>query len=184
MMTTNDCQTEKLLKNIRKTDLFRQLIPQEAGIGFPIPLRRKDKVYAILPCFGFKPTSEKGKTLLYPPFATITVNWENQVAVEYVNLMFRKDEPGKEWTEVLWEGEIGTFPHEALAKMTVNEYQQKRLQLLEMYDQMFLALAKKETLSSQWEASFSQLLSLLIEPALIPYYRILSPKFGDRFLNN
>ena len=182
LTTKNEHQTEQLLKNIRKTPLFRQLIPQEAGIGFPIPLRRKDKVFAIIPCYGFTPTTEKGKTILFPPFATITVNWKNQVPVEYSNLLFRKDEPGREWVGLQWEGKIGTFPHDALVQMTRNEYLQKRIQLLKMYDNMFSNLEEKRAFSSEWEASFKELLSLLIEPALIPYYRVLGSKFCDRFL--
>lgn len=169
-------QTEKLLKNIRKTPLFMQIIPQEAGIGFPIPLRRNNKVYAILPCFGFNPV-EKGKTRLFPPFAKITVQWSNQVPVEYVNLHFSNPAP-----ELQWSGEIGTYPHDAVAGMTLGEYEANRRELLQMYDEMFAALENGSGLSSEWKQQFRDLFSTLIQPAFVPYYRIFGEKFCQNFL--
>lgn len=55
-------KTERLMSLIRKTPLFRQLVPQEAGIGWPIPYLRANKTCVILPFFGFAPTTEKGRT--------------------------------------------------------------------------------------------------------------------------
>ncbi|MGL6342801.1 MAG: hypothetical protein ACRC80_27135, partial [Waterburya sp.] len=170
------CQTEKLLKNIRKTPLFMQLIPQEAGVGLPIPLRRNNKVYALLPCFGFKPV-EKGKTLLFPPFAKITVQWSNQLPVEYVNLHFNNPAP-----ELQWSGEIGTYPHDAVAEMTIGEYKAKRQELMQMYDEMFAALENSSGLSPDFKQQFSDLFSTLIEPPLIPYYQVFGEKFCQNFL--
>lgn len=170
-------KTEKLLQNIRKTPLFMQLIPQEAGIGLPIPLRRNQKVYAILPCFGFKPI-EKGKTILFPPIAKVTVQWSNQLPVKYVNLKF--DNPA---SELQWSGEIGIYPHDAVAGMTIGEYKAKRRELLQMYDEMFTALENSSGLSSDFKQEFSELFSTLLEPPLIPYYRVFGTKFCERFLN-
>lgn len=170
-------KTEELLQSIRQTPVFRQLIPLEAGIGLPIPLRKEGKVYAILPCFGFAPTAQKGQTKIFPPFATITVNWANQVPVEYVNLRFRNLAP-----ELQWEGEIGIFPHPSVAKMTLSEYKEKRRELLAMYDEMFKMLGSDTGFSSEWIDRFSVLLRTLLEPSLEPYYRVLGAKFCDRFL--
>lgn len=169
-------QTEKLLKNIRKTLLFMQLVPQEAGISFPIPLRRNNQVYAILFCFGFNSIA-KGKTQLFPPFAKITVQWSNQVPVEYVNLHFNNPAP-----ELQWSGEIGTYPHDAVAGMTLGEYEANRRELLQMYDEMFAALEKGSGLSSEWKQQFRDLFSTLIEPAFVPYYRVVGEKFCHEFL--
>ena len=172
-------QTELLLKDIRKTPLFTQVIPLESGIGLPIPLRKNQKVYAIIPCFEFTATKEKGKTLIFPTLATITVNWENQRLVEYVDLRFRNPAPNLQW-----EGEIGTFPHDAVGVMTRGEYLEKRRQLLEMYDEMFINLNDGKSFTSSWNQKFKELFSTLLETPLIPYYRVLGEKFCDRFLNS
>lgn len=176
--------TATLLEEIRKTSIFRQLVPQEAGIGWPIPLRKamppdnQKYVFITLPFYGFARTPQSGETALYPPFATLTLDWSNQVPVEYVNLRFRNP-----WTEGQWSTErVGTFPHSTIAHLSVSQYLERRNELLAMYDVLFNALANDEGLSPEWCTSFSNLLRQLMEPALEPYYRALGPKFFERFL--
>ena len=168
-------KTELLLKNVRKMPIFRQLIPQESGVGWPIPLRKDGKVYITLPFYGCTP--QKGQTLLFPPFATLTLNWANLIPVEYVNLRFRNPAPN-----LNWEGQIGTFPHPAIAQITRGEYLDKRRELLGMYDEMLDSLSQNNPFTPEWNQHFSQNLRLLIEPSLEPYYRVLGEKFFQRFL--
>lgn len=174
----NHGKMEQLMLDIRKTPLFRQLIPMEAQIGWPIPLRREGKVYVTLPFFGASSQSQS-QTVLFPPFAKMTLEWSNQKVVEYVNFRFQNP-----FTEAKWEKSVGTFPHPTIAQMSVGEYQEKRHQLLTMYDAMFENLSNGLTLSPEWNGQFSKLLRTLIEPALEPYYRTLGSKFFDRFLPN
>jgi hypothetical protein len=173
--------TEQAMENLRKMPIFRQLVPQEAGIGWPIPLRKEQngvcRVYVTFPLFGQASRVEQGETVLFPPFATLTLDWATQVPVEYVSLRFHNP-----WPEEQWEGEIGTFPHAAIVHMTAGEYKAKRGELLALYDEMFELLAQKQPFPAAWIARFSELLRLLIEPALEPYYRVLAPKFFERFL--
>ena len=171
-------KTKELLKEIRKTPIFRQLVPQEAGIGWPIPLRKNDKVFITLPFFGYSVIAEKGKTDLFPPFATVTLTWSSKTFVEYVNLRFRNP-----WPEGKWEEQVGIFPHPAIAHLPVREYKDKRDELLSMYDEMFDMLSNNSPIHPDWSSKFSQLLRLLMEPSLEPYYRALSPKFFSRFLD-
>jgi len=174
----NTSRMEELMTSIRKTPLFRQLVPQEAGIGWPIPLRKAGKkMYVILPFFGLARPKDESRAALYPPFATLTVNWSNQMPVEYVNLRFRNP-----WPEGQWEGQVGTFPHSAVARLTVAQYQEKRRELLAMYDELMGLLAQGSAIAPEWRAHFGQLLRLLVEPGLEPYYRALGPKFFDHFL--
>ena len=119
---------EQLMLDIRKTPLFRQVVPMEAQIGWPIPLRREGKVYVTLPFFGAN-TKSPGKTVLFPPFAKMTLEWSNLLIVEYVNFRFQNP-----FVDGKWEQSVGTFPHPAVAQMSVGEYQEKRHQLLTMYD--------------------------------------------------
>lgn len=177
-METPTSKIETVMKDIRQTPLYRQLIPMEASIGWPIPLRKGGKVYVTLPCCSIR-TLEKGRTILYPPFATITLIWSSQVVVEYVNLRFRNP-----WPEGHWEEEAGAFPHPAIARLTVAQYRAKRSELLEMYDELFETLTQNGEFSVEWSNRFGKLLRLLLEPQLEPYYRVLGPKFFDRFLTS
>ncbi|MBE9224111.1 hypothetical protein IQ264_01310 [Phormidium sp. LEGE 05292] len=167
---------ERLIEDIRKTPIFRQLIPMEAQIGWPIPLRRESKVYVTLVFFGANSRS-KGETVLFPPFAKITLDWSNQIPVEYVNLRFQNP-----WKEGNWEAEVGIFPHSAIAQITVAEYQKKRQELLAMYDEMLDKLAQGGSFLPDWKTRFKELLRLLMEPPLEPYYRAIDAKFFDHFL--
>jgi len=171
-------KTKQLIKKIRKTPLFRSHIPMEAGIGWPIPLQKEGKLYVILPCFGFHNTNETGKTVLFPPFATVTVDWSKQEPVEYKNLRLNNPAP-----ELNWEKQAGIFPHEAVAQMTIREYKQKRSELFAMYDEMFEILETSTELSSEWVANFSSLLRTLMEPELELYYRVLAPTFFEHYLS-
>jgi hypothetical protein len=166
-----------LMNDMRKMPMYRQVIPQEAGIGWPIPLRRNKHVYVIMPCFGYAHTPDKHETTLYPPFATITLDWSKQVPVEYVDLRFRHP-----WLEGNWEQVAGTFPHAAVKELSVQQYQNLRNELLIMYDALLDTLGKQETLSAEWKTAFSLLLRTMMEPPLEPYYRALGEKFFQTFL--
>lgn len=171
---TQTSKTEKLMQKIRKTPLFQQVIPMEAGIGWTMPLRRNGKVYAIVPFFSFKSAQT---TTLFPPFATLTVDWATSVPVEYVNFRFRAPATDLDWNQV-----AGSFPHPAVAQLRRSEYLEKRQSLLLLYDEMFDHLAQGTPFRDRWVEQFSTLLRLLMEPALEPYYRAIAPKFFDRFL--
>lgn len=168
---------EDVIRSIRKMPMYRQLIPLEAGVGWPIPLRRNKKVYITFPFFGQTYDQNTHQTILYPPFATITLDWSNQAPVEYINLRFRNL-----WPEGHWEERAGIFPHTAVANLSVGQYREQRKQLLALYGELMESLVRDEDLSPEWEASFSSLLRLLMEPALEPYYRVLGPKFFAHFL--
>jgi len=166
-----------LMKEIRHTPLFRQLIPQEAGVGWPWPLRSQNKLYVYLPFFGYTQTPEKGQTALFPPFATLAVDWSNGLPVEYVNLHFRNP-----WSEGKWDIQAGYFPHNAIAQLTTSEYKAKRDELLTLYDELFERLAQAKPLPNELNTHIKSLLRLLMEPPLEPFYRVLAPKFCDRYL--
>jgi hypothetical protein len=171
---------EALMNDVRKMPLFRQVIPMEAGVGWPVPRQpggEQSKVYVTLPFFGFSQTKAPGQTSLTPPFATMTLDWATQVPVEFVNLRFHNP-----WPEGQWEGQVGVFPHAAVAGLTVGEYKARRSELLGMYDHMMATLAANRALTPEWSAEFSALLRTLMEPGLEPYYRAIGPKFFGHFL--
>jgi len=175
--TITTSRTAALIKQVRQMPLFRQLIPLEAAIGFPLPLRKEGKVYLTLPIFGLGTVSQPGKTPLFPPLAIATIDWSNQIPVEYINLRFRHPAPELDWT-----AQVGTFPHAAVAQISVGEYRQLKQELFSIYDEMLDRLVQQQPINPERSQRFTELLNLLIEPALKPYYCALNSKFGDRFL--
>jgi hypothetical protein len=169
--------TERLLEELRSSPLFRQLVPMEAGIGWPIPLRRNGKVYLTLPLFSFGVARGDGNRIeLHPPFASVTVAWATGRPVKYVSFAYERP-----WPEVP-AGPVGVFPHDAIATLSIGEYRERRAELLGLYDGLCTALAGGEAFSAERSARFSELLRLMVEPSLEPFYRALGKSFFERFL--
>ena len=125
-------RTEQLTRDIRKTALFRQQVPQEAGVGWPMPFRRQDgPVYVTLLFFSYALDPAAGATKIFPPLAVITVDWERWRAVEYLDLRYRHP-----WPDDQCEKQVGVFPHPAVAGLSVAEYRKLRSEMLGAYDEL------------------------------------------------
>jgi len=163
---------ENVLAKIREHPVFRSLVPMEAGIGWPVPIRRNGHVYLCIPAFGLQQAMGDQPVLIYPPFATITVSWPNSVVMEYVNLRWKNL-----WNEDEFAKPAGTFPHPEIAGLQLAQYSEMRTQLLNYYDSMLNA-----TMDETDENDFRNLLCKMMEPSLLPYYRILFPKYYGYFI--
>jgi len=168
---------ERMLEELRATPLYRQLVPMEAGIGWPIPLRREGAVFVTLPLFGFGVARSEGKRIeIHPPFASLTLAWSTKRPTKYVDFAFERPWPKPP------AGPVGIFPHESIATLSVGEYRERRSELLALYDELCGVLSGTGSFPADRSARFSELLRLLVEPSLRPYYRALGPSFFDRFL--
>lgn len=163
---------DKAMLEIRKHPVFRSLVPMEAGVGWPVPIRRNGSVYLCIPFFGLQPAKDGNPILIYPPFATITLSWPNLVVVEYVNLRWKKI-----WSEKELSIPAGKFPHPTVAGLKLAEYNEMHGRLMWHYENMLNAKIDEAGLKE-----FKQLLAQMMEPALLPYYRKLFTKFYDHFL--
>jgi hypothetical protein len=170
---------ESLLATVRGMPIFQQLVPAEAGIGWPIPLRRAGQIYVLLPFFGMEPLATGGATL-YRPFATMTLRWPDATPVEYASLRFLEPRPESEWNTP-----IGHFPHAAIEGISRDQYVGLRRELLGLYDRLLETLgAENAPLTREEERAFQRLFRLLFDPALEPFYRTLGPSaLGARFCN-
>jgi hypothetical protein len=174
-MPTTTRSTAELLREVRRMPIFRQLVPSEAGIGWPLPARKDGRVYITVPFFGMPTTGAKGYQPLYPPFSVLTLDWRTGRPVAFLDLRYRSP-----WQRV--DGPVGHFPHEGIKSMTRREYLDRREELLRLYDELLETLITEGTFEPEWTDRFSELLKLLVEPGLEPYYRALAPKFTARFL--
>lgn len=164
------------IQSFRKSGLFQELIPMEAGIGWPMPLRRAGAVYLKLILFGQANSEEKGKVALFAPFGLVILGWNNFKVVSYTN--FNYENP---WPERPISGQVGIFPHPQISHLTVGEYKEQRQILYSQFDHLFEALATGVTRSETDDETLRDLFSKMVEPSLLPYYRALAPKFIDRF---
>jgi hypothetical protein len=169
---------ERLRGDLRRMPLFRQLVPMEAGIGWPVPLRREGKVYLTFPLFSFGVgRGEVARIELRPPFAAVTLSWATGRPVKYVTFAFERP-----WQDGASNEPAGVFPHEAVRDFTIETYRRHTAELFALYDALCASLAGEGAFGAEQGARFSELLRLLVEPPLEPYYRALGPKFFERFL--
>jgi hypothetical protein len=170
-------RTGTLLHKLRRTPLFRHLVPMEALMGWPIPVRRLApggmSVYLQLLLYGQQRPARRGEpTTLLAPFAVVTLERERGIPVEWADARFRNlgAVPGEP---------VGSFPHDAVRDLPLREYLARRAELLGLYDELFDAMAADtEFLEYQ---RFVDLLAMLVEPPLLPAYRALSPRFVEQF---
>jgi hypothetical protein len=162
--------------------LFRQLVPMEAMICWPLPLRQRPAwdgrtaVYFKILLAGFRRPENRGQpTTIFPPFAMMTINYANGLPVEWVDLRYSRP-----WPSSPPVGPVGEHPHPAVADLTVGEYGAQRDRLFALYDELAEALLAGEPFARQDE--FGVVFGTLAEPGLMPYYRAVAPRFVERFL--
>ncbi|MEH1013118.1 hypothetical protein V6U90_08395 [Micromonospora sp. CPCC 206060] len=180
MTEQSSTRTGRLMHDVRRTPTFRQLLPMESMLAWPIPLRRGAAdgpagVYLRLPVFGGARVAGGGVDI-HPPFATLTVCWGTGRIVEYTDLRFTRP-----WPVPAGAPPVGRFPGEAL-RVSIGEYLRLRERLLRRYDELLDNMSRGRSLPTATAQEFGSLLARLIEPGLEPYLRILGPKFFDRFL--
>ena len=179
---TQGSRTGRLMEDVRRMPLFRQLAPMESGIGWPIAVRHRPgwtgttAVYMRLPLFGFQqPPDASRPTVIYPPFATITLDWATGRPVEYADLRYTRP-----WAMHGPQGAVGEFPHDAIRGWSAGEYLKSRTRLLELYDVMLDDLRAERPFGER--AEFGELFQTLLDPSLEPYYRALGGRFVEQFL--
>ncbi|MEV0937416.1 hypothetical protein ACIBMX_46405 [Streptomyces phaeochromogenes] len=176
-------RSEALSRELRRSPLFHQLVPMESGIGWPLPVPVLQdgvpRVYMRLPLFVLRPDPAGGADL-FPPFATVTLDWATGRLVEYTDLRFK--EPHR--SRAQWSKPVGRFPHPAVEGLTTAAYRELRTHLFGLYDELFHELGRGRQPDDGWAGQFGQLLGRLLEPSLTPYYRQLAPKFLRRHLSD
>jgi len=179
-MTDDNAPTTRiaqLARELRRMPLGRQLIPMEAGLGWPIPIAAGEKAYVKFVFFGYQPVRGKDVTaLVFPPSHTVTLDWVTGRPVEFVNLRYRNPDPQLDWTS-----QAGTFPHEAVGD-SKSQYVANRQRAYELYDRLLNATAEGTPFPDDETAELSTLLRTLVEPDLLPYYAAIGPAFSQNFL--
>lgn len=169
-------RTGKLGAAVRRMPIARQVIPMEAMLGWPIPIGRNGRQYVKFPFVGMRPVRQPGVTaLLFPPVATITVDWVTGRPVEYADLTYQRPNPELDWT-----AQAGTFPHPGV-QGKVGDYLAAKDRLFELTDTVLDAGARGQGVPGAVASEYVALLAKLVEPDLVPFYRAIAPRFTERF---
>jgi hypothetical protein len=177
-MTTaiRSSRTAALLDDLRRSPAFRALVPMEALLGWPIPLRHREpqnRLYAQLLPHGQRAPERRGDpTALFAPLGVLTVTWPTGQVVGWSEAGFLRS-----WTRT--SDPVADFPHDAVRDLPIREYLARREELLGLYDDVFDAMAT-DVLFDGYER-FATLLTMLMPPGLLPWYRSEAPRFVERF---
>ncbi len=166
---------EQILRNVKTMPIYKQLIPMEAISGWLIPFRKGGRTYITIPYCGAMPL-KPGKTKLYPPLALLTIDVQTGIPVQYVNTRYSNP-----WPEGKWSEAAGSFPHDAIAKMLVHEYKEKRARLKAIYDEMISCMNDDRELDPALDREFHDIINLLVDPGLKPFYTAIAPGFFGRY---
>lgn len=171
-------RTRELRSELRSSPLIRHLVPQEAALGWPFPESSDAALFVSFIAFGALRAQGGGRgTDIYPPLALLTVRWPTGEVVEYRDLRAR----GSLATD--GRTPIGRFPHRAALGVGGRAaFTAMQAELFGLYDVLLNGLAAGAGLESRAEERMRGLFAVLLEPALLPAYRALAPRFSDHFL--
>ena len=170
---------KEFLGKLKRNETVLSTIPMGLVAGLPIVQIRNKEVCLIVPYFRFVGSREADKSLVYPIKYTVKVLWSSGRVVGMEDLEYNQM-----FSKVDFKKPIGKFRHEAIKQFNAGQYREKRSELFSMYDKLINHLQDDTEFTEEDEASFSDLLSIILEPSLVPIYKALDPKFTGRFIHN
>lgn len=160
---------EQFIEEFMRSDIRRMIIPMELRCGWPAVTVRNSEICVILSLFRAVPAKEK-RMYLYPLCQSLILRWKDAKLISYRNLVYEKEFAGIDLTKP-----AGYFRHEAIKDWDKQTYAQNRTLLFEYYDRLIECVTDKKVFEEKEE--MSQLLGTMMEPALLPMYRKVAPKF-------
>lgn len=167
---------------MRTWPLVAHLVPMEAALSLALPRMRPAGSAVCLMVYGTTPIPPPGVgATLYPPLALITIDWRTVHAdgpggrvVEYVDLRWTRPVPG-----VDPHAAVGTHPHPELTRTYPEASQQASAhrELDGLIEARLDALGTGAQPGPEHEGRVAELLRILMEPGLEPWYRAVAPRF-------
>ena len=77
---------------------------------------------------------------------------------------------------------VGTFRHDAVKHLDRNGYRQMKTELFDVLNRLIAYLGDEGEFTQKDEEKLSQLYSMITEPSLHPFYKAISPKFFERYI--
>ena len=171
-------ETKKLLKGLKRNEtVLGAKVPMGYSYGLPVLQVCNDVPCLIVPFVKYKMTGRPDKTLIYPVLCTFTVNAVDGKVVAFEDLRYNK-----KFRKVKFNDPIGYFRPEKLKNINKAQYNEMRDELFGLYDKMINAFTEGGLYSDSDEARMSELLSLLVEPCLYPFYKAIDAGFYATYL--
>lgn len=162
----------EFISKLNHSDLRKNLLPMELASGWPYLSIKQKKLCVSIPYFMTKRAD--GYYLLFPISFVWTVTWPAGRTVEVTALKY-----DKKFGEIDFSRAVGKFKHPAIASYSEEMYEEKKTALFSLYDNLISCILDKKSFEQGDE--MKALFSLLMEPDLLPMYRVLAPKFFEHY---
>lgn len=174
----NKLCVKDILKDLKSNDYVIHCgMPLGYVEGLPTLQIKNDQLCLQIPFLRYQLTGQVDKTLVYPIRFVLTISLPERNLVSYCDLSFNS-----RFRNVDFSAPVGLFRHEAIKNLTKNEYRKMREELLEQYDKVADSLLNGTQYTAEDEEKMRRLLNTLIEPSLLPIYKVLDEDFYNKYL--
>lgn len=170
---------KEVLKNLKKNEFIMNIrMPMGYAPGLPILQIRNNYLCMLVPYFKTHMTGEVDKTRVFPIRYAITLELPEEKIIKYEDLSFH---PAFE--KVDFSRPVGYFRHDAIKQYNKKQYMEKKEELLSLYSKVANKLLFGSELIREDEERMKELLQILIEPSLLPQYRVMDKDFYHKYLD-
>ena len=145
--------------------------------GLPLMQIRREQLCLLVPFLRYQLTGRADQTLVYPIRYTVTLTLPEKKPVAFSDLRF-----DSRFEAVQMEEPVGLFRHRAIRHLSRSQYRDMRHALLKEYDKVANTLLYSASYSFKDEQKMRTLLQQLLEPSLLPMYRVLDDSFCQKYL--
>lgn len=169
----------ELIKNLKRSPfILNSGMPLGYTAGLPVLKITGEKLYLVVPFLKYKITGETDKTLVYPIRYIATISIPEGKFVK-----FEDYSANEKMLKVDFAKPIGLFRHESIKHLNKSEYKEKRTELLSLYDKIIFSLLDGAEYTQKDETCFKELLNVIIEPSLKPFYRFIDGDFYRKYFD-
>lgn len=176
-MTT--CFSMEALMNSIKTDAFVRAakIPLGYVPDYPMITGTIEKPVLVIPFLKYKVTGVVDKTLIFPVRYVLVYDLKEKKFTGFHDLT-----KIREFDDFDFEAPIGLFRHESIRDLDKNAYREKQKELYQSYSAVINALLDGQQPDEKDTSALKELLGIMLEPSVKPFYQLLSPSFCQQYL--
>lgn len=169
---------EQIIKNLKTSEFFLQCkIPMGYSSGFPILQIKNGSLCVTVPYLKYRTTGEVDKTLVFPIRYGISLELPTEKVIGFEDYEYKSS-----FVNIDFDKPVGYFRHDAVKQYNKTQYRELRRELMGEYDKVANALLGNAAYHIADEKRMAELLQLLAEPSLLPFYRIIDADFYNKYL--
>lgn len=169
--STSALSIEELFKRFRNSPCGASLIPMEAELSLPVASRSSEGAFVTALILRTRERDDGPGRVLLAPLGRVTLRYPDGLLARYDDFRYANPLHSK---GIKPGDPIGFFPHPTIAAITPKRY----LEYRQLLSRRMLGLLAE----GDFDDELKRLWGLLMEPALAPYYWLISPAYLRQFL--